>query len=244
MSPAQQQNAASTGKPRLKYRNYRYLRDFVYGAIDGTVTTFAVVTSVAGAGLNTEIVVVLGLANLLGDGFSMAAGNYLGTRTEEQMHRKTSDNCPETHRDKVVRFQKRLTNVLDEVELAAWAKDSVHRLLEEAVQNPSDDETGTVPEHSAWMAAVTTFVAFILVGMLPLVAFVFGALGAPIAESSLYFSSVVMTAVAFFLIGTAKSFFVDQKWYWSGFETLSIGGAAAGLAFVVGISLKTYAGSP
>ena len=45
---------------------HSYLRDFVYGAIDGTVTTFAVVTSIAGAGLNPEIVVVLGAANFVG----------------------------------------------------------------------------------------------------------------------------------------------------------------------------------
>ena len=67
---------------------HSYLRDFVYGAIDGTVTSFAVVSGVAGAGLNPEIVVVLGLANLVGDGFSMAASNYLGTRTEQQLRDK------------------------------------------------------------------------------------------------------------------------------------------------------------
>ena len=70
---------------------HSYLRDFVYGAIDGTVTTFAVVSGVAGAGLNPGIVVVLGLANLIGDGFSMAASNYLGTRTEDQLRQKIRD---------------------------------------------------------------------------------------------------------------------------------------------------------
>jgi VIT1/CCC1 family predicted Fe2+/Mn2+ transporter len=64
--------------------SYSYLRDFVYGAIDGAVTTFAVVSGVAGAGLDAEIVLILGGANLVGDGFSMAAGNYLGTRAESQ----------------------------------------------------------------------------------------------------------------------------------------------------------------
>ena len=62
-----------------------YLRDFVYGAIDGAVTTFAVVSGVARAGLPAGIVVILGGANLIGDGFSMAAGNYLGTRAEDQL---------------------------------------------------------------------------------------------------------------------------------------------------------------
>ena len=65
-----------------------YLRDFVYGAIDGTVTTFAVVAGVAGAGLATPVVVILGVANLVADGFSMAISNYLGARAEEQRRRR------------------------------------------------------------------------------------------------------------------------------------------------------------
>src|SRR5687768_3991101 len=61
-----------------------YLRDFVYGAVDGTITTFAVVAGVAGAGLSVGVVIVLGLANLVADGFSMAVGNFLGTKAERE----------------------------------------------------------------------------------------------------------------------------------------------------------------
>ena len=62
----------------------RYLGDVIYGAIDGSVTTFAVVSGVAGAGLSPAVVLILGTAGLIGDGFSMAAGNYLSTRAEQQ----------------------------------------------------------------------------------------------------------------------------------------------------------------
>ena len=58
-----------------------YVGDFVYGAIDGSVTTFAVVSGVAGALLSPSVVVILGLANLFGDGFSMAVGNYLSSKS-------------------------------------------------------------------------------------------------------------------------------------------------------------------
>src|SRR4030095_14776490 len=64
---------------------HNYLRDFIYGAVDGIVTTFAVVSGVAGAGLPSEVVIVLGAANLAGDGFSMAVSNYLGTRADRQL---------------------------------------------------------------------------------------------------------------------------------------------------------------
>lgn len=61
---------------------HSYLRDFVYGGIDGAVTTFAVVSGVAGAELGTRVVLILSVANLIADGFSMAASNYSGTRAE------------------------------------------------------------------------------------------------------------------------------------------------------------------
>ncbi len=63
--------------------SYKYLPEFVYGGIDGSVTTFAVVSGVVGASLSSSIVIILGFANLFADGFSMAVSNYLSTRSVE-----------------------------------------------------------------------------------------------------------------------------------------------------------------
>ncbi|HET6716243.1 MAG TPA: VIT1/CCC1 transporter family protein [Nitrososphaeraceae archaeon] len=60
------------------------IENFVYGAIDGAVTTFAIVTGVIGASLSPSIIVILGFANLLADGFSMAIGNYLAIKTQNE----------------------------------------------------------------------------------------------------------------------------------------------------------------
>ncbi|HNU06203.1 MAG TPA: VIT1/CCC1 transporter family protein, partial [Pyrinomonadaceae bacterium] len=67
---------------RIAASNHNYIRDFIYGGVDGAVTTFAVVSGVAGAELATKVVLILGFANLVADGFSMAASNFLGTRAE------------------------------------------------------------------------------------------------------------------------------------------------------------------
>jgi VIT1/CCC1 family predicted Fe2+/Mn2+ transporter len=64
-----------------------YMRDLIYGANDGIVTTLAVVTGVTGAALPPRIVLILGLANLLADGFSMGASSYLSIRSEEAIRR-------------------------------------------------------------------------------------------------------------------------------------------------------------
>ena len=65
-----------------------YLRDFIYGAVDGAITTFAVVAGVAGANLDETVVIILGGANLIADGFSMAVSNFLGSRAERQQRER------------------------------------------------------------------------------------------------------------------------------------------------------------
>jgi VIT1/CCC1 family predicted Fe2+/Mn2+ transporter len=62
-----------------------YLADFVYGGIDGSITTFAVVAGALGASIESIIVIILGCANLVADGFSMAVANYLAVKSEKEM---------------------------------------------------------------------------------------------------------------------------------------------------------------
>lgn len=69
----------------------RYLPEFVYGSMDGIITTFAIVAGAIGASLSPAIVLILGFANLFADGFSMAISNYLSTRSQIDLHRKHPD---------------------------------------------------------------------------------------------------------------------------------------------------------
>jgi vacuolar iron transporter family protein len=71
-----------------------YLPQFVYGGIDGIVTTFAVVAGAAGANLSGRIVIILGFANLIADGFSMSVGSYLSKETELDLHNDDNKNVP------------------------------------------------------------------------------------------------------------------------------------------------------
>lgn len=68
-----------TIKSRLAY----YIGDIVYGANDGIITTFAVIAGAAGAGLSSSVIIILGLANLVADGFSMGASRYLSLKSEQ-----------------------------------------------------------------------------------------------------------------------------------------------------------------
>jgi len=70
---------------------HKYLPEFVYGGIDGVVTTFAVVSGALGASLSVSIILILGFANLIADGFSMAVANYLSVKSQTELHRRHGD---------------------------------------------------------------------------------------------------------------------------------------------------------
>src|SRR5262249_5921617 len=93
---------------------------------------------------------------------------------------------------------------------------------------------------SAWKAAVSTFAAFVVVGLIPLLPFLSQAVvGGALPQPFLW--TTLMTAVAFFAVGAMKAQFVDQHWTWSGLETLLVGGTAASLAYLCGLLLQSAA---
>lgn len=79
---------ATARRERLARRARHYLPDLVYGANDGIITTFAVVSGVVGAALSETVIVVLGFANLVADGFSMGASNYLSRRSDVEQEER------------------------------------------------------------------------------------------------------------------------------------------------------------
>jgi len=233
---------------RLQYGpKHSYLRDFIYGAIDGAVTTFAVVSGVAGARLSNDVVIILGLANLIADGFSMAVGNFLGTRAEQELREQA-------RKEEEVHIQKIPEGEREEIRQIFAAKGFKGEDLERAVNIITSDpklwiETmlqeemgmpGTGP--SPVKASLSTFIAFVIVGVLPLLAF-FGKWISPQATFEPFLASAVITGLAFFIVGALKSRYVGKPWFLAGLETLFVGGAAASLAYFVGALLRGLASS-
>jgi len=72
----------------MKERNGAFLKSTIYGGLDGIITTFAVVAGVIGASLDSSIILILGFANLVADGISMAVGDYMSTKSEQEYVKK------------------------------------------------------------------------------------------------------------------------------------------------------------
>jgi vacuolar iron transporter family protein len=213
-----------------------YLRDFVYGGIDGSVTTFAIVTGVAGAQLSSTIILILGVANLIGDGFSMAASNYSATRTERQeadalrsQESRHIDTNPEGEREEVRQILASQGFSGDELERALGV---VTARRDRWIRFMLAEEYG-LPRvmRSARLAAASTGLAFLVCGLVPLIPFV---LDLP----NPFTISVVATLAAFFAIGSVKSRWLVVPWWRAGLETLLIGSVAAALAYTAGALIK------
>jgi VIT1/CCC1 family predicted Fe2+/Mn2+ transporter len=219
---------------------HSYLRDWVYGGIDGAVTTFAIVSGVVGAQLSTGIILVLGAANLVADGFSMAAGNFLATRTEheqlrhaEAIERRHIAEFPEGEREEVREILRRRGLEGELLERVTEAITSDH---DRWVRTMLRDEYGLpVTIRSPWRAAMATFSAFAVCGVVPLAPFVVG-LREP------FWVAVGATGLVFVIIGALKSRCSPSPWWRAAFETLVVGGGAAGVAYAIGAWLRGLVG--
>jgi VIT1/CCC1 family predicted Fe2+/Mn2+ transporter len=203
-----------------------YLSDFVYGGIDGSVTTFAVVAGVVGASLSPSIVLILGFANLFADGFSMAVGNYLSSKSRKE-------------------YIEKVREIFKEKGFSGGQLEDAVRIITGNkkiwVDTMMKDEFGILEEQkSPIKGTVVTFIAFNLIGLIPLLAYILSYLF-PSLNEQVFLLSIIFTSCAFFIVGSVKGKIVDKKWYLSGLETLLIGGTAAIIAFLVGFFLKGLA---
>lgn len=220
---------------------YNWLPDFVYGGIDGAITTFAVVAGVVGAGLSTSIILILGFANLLADGFSMAVGKYSSDKAE----RERIEHIREKEERSIVEKPKEEKGEIRQI-LQKWGfkGQNLKRAQKVITSNPTiwvnmmlNHEFNIIEENiNPKKGALTTFIAFIVVGLIPLLGYSFQSI-LQWPEGRLFLGTSLATLGALFLVGTVKSRFSSRSWLLAGLETALIGGFAAAMAYTVGDGL-------
>ncbi len=224
-------------------REHSYLGDAVLGAIDGCVTTFAVVSGVIGANLPHRVVVILGLANLIADGFSMGVSNYQKSKSDRQrveqfrrIEAQHIEEIPEGEREEIRQIFARKGfegPILEEI-VSGITKDR-----EQWIDTMLTEELGMqLNSPSPAKSALATFLAFVIVGLIPVLPFL---LPLSLQPHGLFIMSAGATGVAFFLVGLLKGRQLEQPALRSGFETLLVGCFAASLAYGVGVWLRSFA---
>ena len=217
--------------------------DLVLGAIDGCVTTFAVVSGAYGAGFPAVVVLVLGFANLLADGFSMAVSNFEAVNAERAFiaaARRTEEHhirlVPEGEREEIRQIFARKGfsgAILEEI------VDTITGNRQLWVETMLSEEYGVNHARAHPLAAaLATFGAFIAVGAVPLLPF----LVAHLSMQTQFLVSALLAALMFFVIGMAKSLVYSQRVWQSACTTLLLGGTASALAFATGYLLRQLFG--
>ena len=173
----------------------KYLPEFVYGGIDGSITTFAVVAGAAGANLESAVIIILGFANLIADGFSMSVGSYLSNKSDRHNYEKYRRReywevhyNPEEGREEVrLIFQKKGL----EGDLLQQVVERITSDKEIWVDTMMKEELEMMPTRkSPFSMGLSTFISFMTIGLIPLSVYILDYLQ-PLQISLFFWSSIL-----------------------------------------------------
>lgn len=223
----------------------KYIKSVVYGGLDGIITTFAIVAGVAGASLSSGVVLILGFANLVADGLSMAMGDYLSTKAENEYNQAERDretweieNYPDGEK-------KELVDIYTEKGLSEEDAKTVVEIISKNKRAWVDimmiEELGIIESRESPLKnALATFISFGLFGFVPLIAYLLSRFSAGM-QAHTFVLAGVLTALTLFFLGVVKTRVTGRNWLMSGLETLVIGGATALAAYGIGYGLSGLA---
>ncbi|HID40018.1 MAG TPA: hypothetical protein EYP36_10960 [Calditrichaeota bacterium] len=229
------------GEPH-KQEQGQYIKSMIYGGLDGIITTFAVVAGVAGASLSSGIVLILGFANLIADGLSMAVGDYLSTKAENEYNQAERErekweveNHPEGEKQELVEIYT-AKGISDEE--ARTMVDIISKHEKAWIDIMMVEELGIMEsDESPLRNALVTFFSFGFFGFLPLVAYLLSNVSS-VVKTNQFFVASLLTGLTLFALGAFKVRITERNWFVSGLEMLLVGGIAATAAYLVGYFLS------
>lgn len=229
-------------KSKVKqFQGGEYIKSMVYGGLDGIITTFAVVSGVAGASLSLKIVIILGFSNLLADGFSMAVGDYLSSKSEKEYQEGI------THQTKIAiknNYQEEVHKMTQAYEVEGLSKEDAETIAATLAkyeapfvnQLSSQAYGNNHKEEDPIKNALVTFFSFFVFGLVPLLAYILSTFIPFLLENAFLLASI-LTGTTLFTLGAVKSRITQSNWMRSGMEMLTVGGLAAVVAYLVGFVL-------
>ncbi len=216
----------------------KYVGDLVYGANDGIITTFAVVAGVSGASLEPVIILILGFANLLADGVSMGASNFLGEQSEKSFAKAQRekeeweiDNLKELEVEEIREIYEKKGFMGKDLEAAVGIITSNRKVWVDTMMR---EELGIIEDSSddPRKHALATFTAFVVAGFVPLVPFLIP--GLPYA----FIISAFVAALTLFTVGALRTLVTAVSWLRGGLEMLVVGSITGILAYSIGAFIE------
>jgi VIT1/CCC1 family predicted Fe2+/Mn2+ transporter len=219
-----------------------WLRPAVFGAMDGLVSNFALISGVVGGtdGDHSSAVVIAGLAGLAAGAFSMAAGEYTSVASQAEYTEAEIETERREIRERPGAEQAELTQMYVDrgirADLAAQVAEQVHANPELALEVHAREELGVDPGNlpSPYVAAGSSFVSFAIGALLPVLPYLLGA--------STIMPALIVSLIALFGCGALVSKVTSRSWWYSGLRQLLLGGLAAGLTYLIGEVVGTAVG--
>ncbi len=218
-----------------------WLRPAVFGAMDGLVSNFALMAGVAGGsaalGAGTTGIVLAGLAGLAAGAFSMAAGEYTSVASQAELAEQEFENERIELRRNAEGEAKELAQIWVrrgvDLELAEAVAMQLGRNPEAALEVHAKEEIGLAPGElpNPWVAAGSSFLAFALGALIPLLPYFFGV--------QVLWPSAVLSMLGLFGAGALVSRVTARTWWFSGLRQLVVGVLAAAVTYGVGTVVGT-----
>lgn len=223
-----------------------FIKNIIFGGIDGVITTFAIITASYAADINVKTILILGLSNVLADGFSMGFGDYASSyselqhfnteRKKEELEYETNfeqevEELVDLYIDKGICYEDsiQLVNILAKQEYKTVFLDHM-MLLELNIPLPDSN-------HEVIMKAIITTVSFYIFGLVPLFIYILAKLFSFHNKNAIFACTSITCAITLFCIGSFGSYISKQSIVKGGLITLSNGAFASGLAYIIGFVL-------
>jgi VIT1/CCC1 family predicted Fe2+/Mn2+ transporter len=206
----------------------------VLGVNDGLVSNFGLVWGVAGGTSNPEIILLAGVAGLLAGAFSMAAGEYVSMRADRDLtefriekERREMEEFPQEGQEELALIYRMKGLTKEEADLLAAR---VMQNKEVALETMVREEMGLDPHQlgSPWSAAISSFLAFSLGAVVPVLPYVFA------VNNTAFLTSGALSSLALLLVGGFLAGISNKNPFWGGLRMLLIGMAAAGMTNTIG----------
>ncbi|MEV0225965.1 VIT1/CCC1 transporter family protein [Streptomyces sp. NPDC050704] len=217
-----------------------WLRPAVFGAMDGLVSNLALMTGVAGGAVSHRTIVITGLAGLAAGAFSMAAGEYTSVASQRELveaeldveRRELRKHPKDEERELAELYQGRGVDPVLAREVARQLSKDPEQALEIHAREELGIDPGDLP--SPTVAAVSSFGSFALGALLPVLPYLLGA--------TALWPALLLALLGLFASGAIVAKVTAKSWWYSGFRQLALGGAAAGVTYVLGALFGTAVG--